>query len=201
MVVGDRVPVWGVLSSVAAPVLLIGGWTLAARLQQGGFDSTSGTISALAAEDADSRWVMTWALAGVGLAHVTTACALRPAPLAGRVVLALGGAATVGVAAAPLPGGDGGSVAHAAFAGVAFAGLAAWPALSGRCSPVWPFTRAVALTAGAVLLAEVAAFVAGLLADSPRVGLLERVTAGSQALAPLIAVLVSRYGRTGRGRP
>ena len=35
------VPRWGVLSSVAAPVLLIGGWTLAARLQPGGFDSVT----------------------------------------------------------------------------------------------------------------------------------------------------------------
>jgi hypothetical protein len=192
VVVADLVPVWGVFSAAAAPVLLVGGWTLAARLQRDGFDSITGTISALAAEDADRRGLMTAALLGVGLAHVTTACALRPAPRAGRVVLALGGAATIGVAAAPLPAGDGGSAAHAASAAVAFVGLAVWPAFSGRPSRAWPFTRTVALAVGGVLLAEVAGFFAVLLADGPRPGLVERVTAGSQALAPLVAVLISR---------
>ena len=170
----------------------MGGWTLAARLQQDGFDSVTGTISALAAEDADRRGVMTAALLGVGLAHVTTACALRPAPRAGRVVLALGGAATIGVAAAPCRPGTAAPAAHAAFAAAAFVGLAAWPAFSGRRSRAWPFTRTVALAAGGVLLAEVAGFFVVLLADGPAVGLVERVTAGSQALAPLAAVLVAR---------
>ncbi|MBA2310412.1 MAG: DUF998 domain-containing protein, partial [Pseudonocardiales bacterium] len=53
------VPWWGVLSSAAAPVLLIGGWTVAAVRQPAVFDSTVDTISALAALDATDRVVMT----------------------------------------------------------------------------------------------------------------------------------------------
>ncbi len=192
MVVSGRIPAWGVVSSLAAPVLLIGGWTLAARLQHDDFDSVSGTISALAAQDADQRWLMTGALLGVGIAHVTTACALRPARRLGRVLLALGGAATIGVALAPLPAGDGGSAAHVAFAAGAFVNLAVWPAFAGHRTQQWPFTPTVAYSVGGVLVAEVAGFFVLLLAQGPGVGFIERVTAGSQALAPLAAVLIGR---------
>jgi hypothetical protein len=44
----EATPWWGVLSSAAAPTLLIGGWTLAAAQQDTGFDSLTQTISALA---------------------------------------------------------------------------------------------------------------------------------------------------------
>ena len=125
-----RTPWWGLLSATAAPVLLIGGWTVAAARQRGSFDPVVETISALAARGADDRWVMTTALAGLGLCHLTTALALRSAATPGRVVLGVGGVATVLVAAFPQPAGDGSSAAHTAAAGVAFVALAA-----GRC---WP---------------------------------------------------------------
>src|SRR5947209_2184569 len=94
---------WGVLSSAAAPVLLIGGWTVAAARQADGFDPTVDTISALAAVGATDRAVMTTALVGLGASYVVTALALRPAATPGRLVLAAGGVATVLVTAFPLP--------------------------------------------------------------------------------------------------
>jgi hypothetical protein len=81
MVVAVRaVPWWGVISSAAAPVLLIGGWTVAAGLQPRSFNPVADTISALAAEDAADRWVMTFALLGLGACYVMTALALRRGP-------------------------------------------------------------------------------------------------------------------------
>jgi hypothetical protein len=121
------VPWWGVVSSAVAPVLLIGGWTLAARVQPGGFDPVTETISALAADDAAHRWIMASAFAGLGIAHIGTALALRPAARAGRVMLAVGGLATLGVAAFPLPTADDSSTGHTASAAVAFVSLAVWP--------------------------------------------------------------------------
>lgn len=189
-----RTPWWGLASSLAAPVLLIGGWTWAAHLQHGGFDQVVRTISALAARDADDRWLMTTALVGVGACHLTTAFALRPAAAPGRLLLALGGVGTLLVAAFPLPEGAGSSSVHTAAAAVAFGSLAAWPLLAGR-----PVTRNV--LAGVVLLGLVGWFVAELAADSPRVGLAERVAAGAQALWPLVAVATTRARtRTGRSR-
>jgi hypothetical protein len=68
---------WGLISSAAAPVLLIGGWTVAAGLRPRSFNPVADTISALAAHDATDRWVMTSALLGVEARYVITALALQ----------------------------------------------------------------------------------------------------------------------------
>src|SRR5262245_28691786 len=98
-----RVPWWAVVSAGLAPVFLIGGWTLAARLQPRGYNSLRDTISALAGLGATDRWVMTAGLAGLGICHLVTSLGLRPAASTGRVALAVGGVATILVAAFPLP--------------------------------------------------------------------------------------------------
>ena len=50
VVVVRVVPWWGVVSSAAAPVLLVGGWTVAAGLQPRSVNTVASTISALAAD-------------------------------------------------------------------------------------------------------------------------------------------------------
>jgi len=193
---GHGTPAWGLASSITAPVLLIGGWTLAAALRPGDdFSSVSDSISALAAHDAPHRWIMTAALAGVGLAHLITATALRTAPRLSRAVLALGGLATAGVAAAPLGLSAGGDHRHAVVATVAFLSLALWTtpwrpgAGPGRAG--WVVT--------ALLVAELAWFFSQLTTGGPLLGLSERVAAGSQALWPLaVVVLVRRRERVRR---
>lgn len=192
-----RVPWWGVLSSVAAPVLLIGGWTLAAVIQPVPFDAVVRTISDLAALTTPDRWVMTTALVGVGLSHIATACALAPAAVAGRLVLGLGGLTTLAVAAFPLPARGGSSSAHTAAAAVAFISLAVWPAFA------WVHKRRPEQIAGVLqprvsaaatfaLLLAVGWFFTELLAAGEQVGLAERVAAGTQALWPLVVVLSLR---------
>jgi hypothetical membrane protein len=128
VVVVRGVPWWGLISAAAAPVLLVGGWTLAAGLQPVSFDPVTGTISALAAVGAADRWVMTLALALVGACYVITGAALRPAARAGRVLLIVGGAATMLVAVFPETAGAGGSLPHTFWAAVGFVALAVWPA-------------------------------------------------------------------------
>ena len=188
----DRAPAWGVVSSLAAPVLLIGGWTLAARLQPAAFDPVVDTISALAARDAVDRWVMTAALYGVGACHFVTALALRPAARPGRVLLGVAGLATAAVALFPLPEGDGSSAAHTVAAGLSFGALAVWPALAARAHGPGALRRRVAVPAAVALLGLVGWFVVELAADSGRVGLSERVAAGAQALWPLVTMLSLR---------
>lgn len=186
------VPWWGRLSSALAPVLLIGGWTLAAFLQPGGFDSVTGTISELAGYDATSRWVMTAGIAGTGVCHLVTASALRPAARVGRVMLGVGGLFTLLVAAFPLPAGGGSSAAHSVVAFVAFVLLTAWPAGSPRASVrgfvPWGLRTVVARSAFAVLAVATLAFFAAVVLGAGPVGLLERVVAGAQALWPLAVV-------------
>lgn len=189
----ERTAWWGVLSSAAAPVLLIGGWTVAATRQPAGFDSVAQTISSLAARGAQDRWLMTAALAGLGVCHLVSACSLRPAAVPGRVVLGVGGAATVLVAALPLPADDSGATAHTVAAAVALTSLAAWPALAGRPRPVAGVLRpAVGAGAAALLLGSLGWLLVELSTQGDRVGLAERVAAGAQALWPLVVVATTR---------
>ncbi len=49
----------GMVSSAMAPLLLVGGRTVATRLQPPSFDPVADTVSALAAVGAADRWVIT----------------------------------------------------------------------------------------------------------------------------------------------
>ncbi|MFY1701564.1 DUF998 domain-containing protein [Micromonospora sp. WMMA1923] len=206
------VPRWVLASAGAAPVFLIGGWTLGAARQPGGFDGVSGTISALATVDATDRWIMTLGLVGLGLCHCVTAAGLRTLGAGGRALLALGGVATVAVAAFPLPAGGGSAAPHTVAAAVAFGALALWPAFAPPAATRGPTTpgprpagseagrhpstrttpegyadsrlRWVALSVG--LLVLVAWFVVELAGGGDRVGLAERVAAAAEALCPLL---------------
>lgn len=210
------VPWWGVVSSAAAPVLLIGGWTVAAALQPGTFDQVTGTISALAADGAADRWVMTLAFLGVGACYVVTGLALRPVALPGRILLMAGGVAVALVAANPLPGGGGGSARHTAAAAISFITLATWPVPGARQPPSapWVVRRGRTLSApwvlrrwgrvgsAAVLLALLVWFGVELNTAGGPVGLAERVLAAAEALWPLAVVLACRLrrGRAGARR-
>ena len=194
---------FALVSAAAAPVLLIGGWTLAASRQPAGFDPVRDTISALAAVGATDRLVMTVALAGTGLAHVVTAVGLTGVRRAGRLVLAGGGVATALVAAFPLPV-SGASTAHTVVATAAFVALALWPLCVADRSPSapWVVRPAVTVPAGLVLLALVGWF--GLVLGAGSVtGLAERVAAAAESLWPLVvavSLIASRPGGAGHPR-
>jgi hypothetical membrane protein len=189
------VPWWAVLSASCAPVFLIGGWTLAASRQPAGYDPTVETISALAARGASDRWVMTGALAALGVCHAASALGLRPAAPYGRLLLAGGGVATVLVAAFPLP--DGGtSTRHAVAAGISFTALALWPALASRRAAGIPaLLRPAVAVPVTVLLAGLSGWLVVELRGGDRVGLAERVLAATEALWPLLAIVSARRYR------
>jgi hypothetical membrane protein len=194
------VPWWGGISSVAAPVLLIGGWTVAAGLQPRSFNPVADTISALAAQDAADRWVMTVALLGLGACYIVTALALRPAASPGRLILAVGGVATVLVAANPEPAGSG-SLAHTVWAATAFIALVVWPVASLRRGPSVPrgLRPAVCISATAIMLGLLVWFYLELGLGARQLGLAERVLAGAEVLWPL-AVVLTCYRSQSRAR-
>lgn len=188
---GNRIPWWAVASAGSAPVLLAGGWTLAGSLQPAGYDPVRDTISALAAQGAADRWVMTSALLGLGACHLLTAAGLGPARRLGRAVLAGGGAATLLVAAFPQTA-RGNSVAHAVAAAVAFTAVGSWPAFAGRRGHWAPLlTRTISMAAAVILLGLVTWF--GFVLGGDHRGLGERVAAGAEALWPLAVVLTTRH--------
>ena len=191
MVVRD-VPRWGLVSSVTAPVLLVGGWTAAASRQPPYFNSVTDTVSALAALGAADRWVMTLTFLAVGICDVVTGLALRPG-LPGRVILVAG--AVAGMLVAAYPQHAGGSAAHAIWASAGFAALAVWPAGAWRRGPSVPWGLRPAVCAGAVavLVLLLAWFAFEVITGAGHAGLAERILGVAQAVWPLTVVLSCRH--------
>jgi hypothetical membrane protein len=185
------VPWWGVASAAAAPVLMVVGWTIAARLQPQPVDPVSETVSALAAVGATDRWVMTLTFVVVGLCDVLTALALRPARLTGRLMLMAGAVAGMLVAANPEHPGTSFPVPHMICAAVGCVGVVGWPAGASRRGPSvpWGLRPAVCAVAVAVLLTLAAWFGVELISYGAQAGLAERIFGAAQALWPLTVVV------------
>jgi hypothetical protein len=171
-------------------VLLVGGWTVAASLQPRSVNAVASTISALAANGAADRWVMTLVLLAVGVCDVVTGLALRPASAPGRLILIAGGVAGVLVAANPEPA-RGGSLAHAFWAAIGFVALTAWPlgGLKRGSSVPGGLRPAVSAVAAGALFGLLVWFAAELMTRGTQVGLAERVLAEAQTVWPLAVVL------------
>jgi hypothetical protein len=172
--------------------LLIGGWTIAAMLQPRPFNQVADTVSALAAVGATDRWVMTLIFLAVSACDVVVAIALRPAALAGRLILTASAVGGIMVAASPEH--PGGAVHHAVWAALGFSALAAWPLGAWRRGPWVPWGLRPVVCAGAVAVQAVllAWFVGELVTSGGQVGLAERVVAAAQAIWPLAVVLSCR---------
>ncbi len=192
------VPWWGLASSAAAPVLIVGGWTVAAGLQPHHFDPVSSSISALAAVGVTDRWVLTLALLGVGVCHVMTSLALRPAAVAGRLMLMTGGVAAIMVAVNPEHAGGVGTLPHTFWATLGFTALAVWPIGGWKRGPSAPYGLRPAVSAGAaaVQLCLLAWSDAEVITASSQAGLAERVLAVAQAIWPLAVVLTCRWSQS-----
>ncbi|MFJ5075197.1 DUF998 domain-containing protein [Streptomyces sp. NPDC088553] len=182
------VPRWALLSSGCAPLLLVGGWTVAALLEGPAYDPVTQTISVLAAYGAEGSWVMTAAFLALGVCHLLTAWGLRPAAPAGRVALAGGGVAALGVALVPAPS-SGGSLRHGAVVVVGFTLLALWPVLAAvrRGGVPWGLrlTPSVAVTA---LMALGAVWFLVEMGRQGSAGVAERLVTCLQSTWPLVVV-------------
>lgn len=184
-------PWWGVISSAAAPVLLIGGWTAAAELRPGRFDQVRQSVSALAATGVPDRWIMTVAFVLVAACYIITAMALRAAATAGRLTLIAAGVTGLIVAASPEPSNGQFSGRHAVAAAIGFALLSTWPVLASRPGPgiPWGLQPRAALGATSTIIALLAWFVLELVSGGGALGLAERALGVVQVFWPLVVVL------------
>jgi hypothetical membrane protein len=184
------VPWWGVASSALAPVILIGGWTVAADLQPAPFNAVQRSISALGAVGMPYQWVIAIALLGVGVCHATTGIALRPAAEPGRALLVIGGISSILIAVNPQPQQGGGSLAHEAFSLIGLVVMTIWPVAAIRRDPGAPFglRPAAAIAITCVTLAVETWFVIELF-HGPELGLAERTVTADQSIWPLLVVM------------
>jgi hypothetical protein len=197
------VPWWGVVSSTAAPVLMVAGWSVAAGLQPRPVNPVAEPVSALAALGAADRWVMTLTFVVVGACVFVTGLALRPAGAPGRLLLMAGAVAGMLVAANPEHPGTSFPVPHMICAAAGCAGVVAWPAGAWRRGPLvpWGLRPVVSAGAAAVLLALVAWFGAELITGGGLAGLAERIFGAALALWPLAVVASCRHAARKDTRP
>ncbi|NYT92564.1 DUF998 domain-containing protein [Salinispora sp. H7-4] len=201
------VPGWTVITALLAPLLLIGGAAFAATLQPCGFDQVSCSISQLAAHGASHRWVMTLFVVGSGLCVVLTAVGLRTVRMAGRLMLAFSGVATIAVAAFPDRWVDGRPApmavvnAHTVAGWLVFLAAALWPTFAAnRTGPLrlrWGLLlSAVQLApAGWRIMYDISR---GQLGPADYLGLAQRVLVGFEGLILLAVVLLARRQATRR---
>lgn len=195
------VPGWTVITALLAPLLLVGGAAFAATFQPYHFDQVSYSISQLAARGASHRWVMTLFILGSGICVVLSAVGLRPVRMAGRLVLAFSGVATIAVAAfpdrwvdgrpAPMPVVD----PHTISAWLVFLAAALWPTFAAnRDGPLrlrWGLVlSAVQLVpAGWRIVHDISD---GEFSQGTYLGLAQRVLVGFEGLVLLTVVLLAR---------
>lgn len=113
------------------PAAFIAAWALLGRRQEG-YSAVADPISRLAADDMPTRWAMTAGF--VAFSAGVSSCAAELSNGIGTraaVAAATSAVATLGIALTPL-GSTLGGAPHAAFAGVAYASLAASPLLARR---------------------------------------------------------------------
>lgn len=183
---------WVLFTASLSPIVLVGGWVLAGRLQDDGFSPVQKSVSFLASYGAQDRWVMTSALVFVGCLNIATACGLTGVRWRARIVLAAGGVSTILVAVFPQPA-VGSSLAHVVCAVGGALLLTVWVALAGdptRASP-YPLTVRGAWSAAALIGLVVLALLTAAQMDL-YMGLLERVCTGLQTSWPLVAVVSLR---------
>jgi hypothetical protein len=189
---GPGVPWWGVVSALAAPLLLAAGSTIAAILQPQPVNAIASTVSNLSGLGATDRWVMTLAFAAAGACEIVTGLALRPAAPAGRLILMAAGVGGILVAANPEHAG--GSLAHAYSAGINFTALVCWPvaAWRRRRSVPWGLRPTVAAAAVGIMTFLFACFLAEEVTRGGQIGLAERIMGIVQVGWPFAVVLSCR---------
>jgi hypothetical membrane protein len=134
---GARHLAWG---GVVGPLAFISCW-LAGGLRTEGYSPVDDAISRLAADGAETRWLMTFGFVAFGVGVPLFGLALRRALPGSRAWIAavVTGVATIGVALTPLDLSDGVDRLHGIAAGTGYASLALLPILAGlamgsRCS-------------------------------------------------------------------
>jgi hypothetical membrane protein len=184
------IPWWAVGGALACPTLLIGGFSVATALQPASYDPVRDTISQLASQGATDWWVMTSALAGVGLCYLVVAIGLWPARGAGRVLLGSGGVATLLIALFQEPR-HGYSYRHEVAVILTVLFCCSWPAFASRRGERLLLLRRLPSFAAAGVSLGLAGWYA-LESHGPLLGLAERCAAMAPPLWLLTVVITSQ---------
>jgi hypothetical protein len=186
------VPWWTVVSAGLSPVLATGGWLIADAVQPASYSPIRETVSVLAGHAGTDRWIMTGALFLVGGFQLVTAAGLAGVRVPARIVLAVAGLSSIGIAASPEPA-SGSTPQHLAWTSLGAVAIAVWPALVARRAPPRPL-----ILSGygcAVLTAVFIALLGWLVIETQGgsdLGLAERLFLSIETCCPFIVAIALR---------
>jgi hypothetical protein len=194
----DRAPpAWVLVTAGLCPLLLIGGW-LAAGAVQPGYSPIRDTVSALAGQAGTHSWIVTGALFAVGGCYLATAAGLAGLRIPARVLLAVAGLCSIGIATSPEPV-TGSTPQHLAWTTLGAATITVWPAFTVRRGPRQP---AILTARGAAAVTVVFAALLGWLLvetrDGSLLGLSERVMSAAATTWPFVVALAARQEEPAR---
>jgi Protein of unknown function (DUF998) len=198
------VPGWAVVSAGLSPVLATGGWLVADAVQPASYSPIRKTISVLAGHAGTDRWIMTGALFLVGGCQLVTAAGLAGVRVPARILLAVAGLSSIGIAASPEPA-RGSTPQHLAWTSLGAVALALWPAFVARGAPPRPLI--LSSYGGAVVTAVFIALLGWLVIETQGgsdLGLAERLFLSIETCWPFIVAIALRQTtrpRTGPGHP
>jgi hypothetical membrane protein len=199
-----RVSGWVVVSAGLAPVLATGGWLVADAVQPASYSPVRQTISVLAGHAGTDRWIMTGALFLVGGCQLLTAAGLTGVRVPARVLLAVAGLSSIGVAVSPEPA-LGSTPQHLVWTALGAVAIAVWPAFVVRRAPPRPL---ILSRYGCAAVTAVFVVLLGWLVIETQggadLGLAERLTISTEACWPFIVAVALRQTsrpRTDPGHP
>ncbi len=194
------VPIWAVCSAALIPVTLVAGWLLADAVQPAAYSPMRQTISVTAGYAGTDRWIMTGALALIGVCYVLTSVGLDGLPTRARLGLLVSGIAGIGVAACPEPA-VGATTQHLTFTAIGAVSMALWPALVGQKSPVHVLAGVRVATCTTVLFAALLTWLIAETRDGPHLGAAERISSSIEAGWPVVVALALRRSTAGYSPP
>jgi hypothetical protein len=186
------VPRWTVVSAGLAPVLATGGWLVAGAVQPAFYSPIQKTVSVLAGHAGTDRWIMTGALFLVGGCQLATATGLAGVRVPARIVLAVAGLSSIGIAASPEPA-VGSTPQHLAWTALGAVAIAVWPAFA---APRAPLRSLILSSYGRAIVTAVFIVLLGWLVIETQggsdLGLAERVFLTTETCWPFIVALALR---------
>ena len=178
--------------AVFGPVQSVLGWSLSAALWPG-YDPIVQTISELASPESPVRYLQSSFFILGALIDIVVALKFTVIAKPARVLIFLGGLATIGLTVFPTPL-VGVSEPHRVFATISFVIFSVWPVFGMRFSREWPpIVRPLASIVGTLILGAIAF---GFLAiwTNPEIqtaGFWERAVTTSQAVYPALVIFLS----------
>ena len=184
-----QVPGWMVVSAALAPVLATGGWLVADAVQPASYSPIRKTVSVMAGHAGTDRWIMTGALFLVGGCQLLTAAGLSGVRVPARIVLAVAGLSSIGIAASPEPA-RGSTPQHLAWTALGAVAIAVWPAFAARRAPPRPL---ILSSYGCAIVTAVFIALLGWLVIETQggsdLGLVERLFLSTETCWPFIAAI------------